>query len=284
MITSLALGQSYASPVPVKQTYWIWQADNIYLMWWFICLNYTKQSTSCVHFFAYNGVTWTSYSLKSPVIRHLFNSWYAPSSKNHHDLHYWSFVRGIHRWSVNSSHKGPVTRKKLPCDDVIMSDILYAWRTDKMNRQVCIINGYDISYHIVIMLRRSNRSPNSLRFIITYPFQWSIHWVLMSMSIKYIVQLANVNQLWNINVSVRAVWYHYIGSARSDMHKNDMIMNMHVQINQAFTKSLNVSFSTIQNGCIATKTFILPRLIFLSSQRITEIYHWGLFHKELVNS
>ena len=32
-----------------------------------------------------------------------------------------AFVRGIHRWPVNSPHKGPVTRKMFPFDDVIMS-------------------------------------------------------------------------------------------------------------------------------------------------------------------
>ena len=31
-----------------------------------------------------------------------------------------SFVRGIHRWPVNSPHKGPVTRKMFPFDDVNM--------------------------------------------------------------------------------------------------------------------------------------------------------------------
>ena len=31
-----------------------------------------------------------------------------------------AFVRGIHRWPVNSSHKRPVTRKMFPFDDVIM--------------------------------------------------------------------------------------------------------------------------------------------------------------------
>ena len=31
-----------------------------------------------------------------------------------------AFVRGIHRWPVNSPHKGPVTRKMFPYDDVIM--------------------------------------------------------------------------------------------------------------------------------------------------------------------
>ena len=31
-----------------------------------------------------------------------------------------AFVWGIHRWWVNSPHKGPVTRKMFPFDDVIM--------------------------------------------------------------------------------------------------------------------------------------------------------------------
>ena len=31
-----------------------------------------------------------------------------------------AFVRGIHRWRVNSPHKGPVTRNMFPFDDVIM--------------------------------------------------------------------------------------------------------------------------------------------------------------------
>ena len=31
-----------------------------------------------------------------------------------------AFVRGIHRSPVNSPHKGPVTQKMVPCDDVIV--------------------------------------------------------------------------------------------------------------------------------------------------------------------
>ena len=31
-----------------------------------------------------------------------------------------AFVRGIHRWPVNSPQKGPVTREMFPFDDVIM--------------------------------------------------------------------------------------------------------------------------------------------------------------------
>ena len=33
-----------------------------------------------------------------------------------------ALVRGIHRWPVNSPHKGPVKRKMYPFNDVIMAD------------------------------------------------------------------------------------------------------------------------------------------------------------------
>ena len=40
-----------------------------------------------------------------------------------------AFVRGIHPWLVNSPHKGPMTRKMFPFDDVIMDLLLqYSWR------------------------------------------------------------------------------------------------------------------------------------------------------------
>ena len=34
-----------------------------------------------------------------------------------------AFVRGIHRWTMISPHKGPVTRKMFPFDDVIMRGV-----------------------------------------------------------------------------------------------------------------------------------------------------------------
>ena len=36
-----------------------------------------------------------------------------------------AFVRGIHQWPVNSPHKGPVTSKMFPFDDVIMVTMFY---------------------------------------------------------------------------------------------------------------------------------------------------------------
>ena len=43
-----------------------------------------------------------------------------------------AFVRGIHRWPVNSPHKWPVTRKMFPIDDVIMT-----WRRSSQCRALC---------------------------------------------------------------------------------------------------------------------------------------------------
>ena len=46
------------------------------------------------------------------------------NQRKHHSSASLAFVRGIHRWSVDSPHKGPVTRKMFPFDDVIMDTTL----------------------------------------------------------------------------------------------------------------------------------------------------------------
>ena len=46
-------------------------------------------------------------------------------SKKHQSSASLAFVRGIHRWAANSPHKGPVTRKMFPSDDVIMCPSLH---------------------------------------------------------------------------------------------------------------------------------------------------------------
>ena len=42
--------------------------------------------------------------------------------RNHQSSPSLAFVRGIHRWPVNSPHKRPVTRNMFPLDDVIMTE------------------------------------------------------------------------------------------------------------------------------------------------------------------
>ena len=46
--------------------------------------------------------------------------------RKHHSSASLAFVRGIHRWPVNSPHKWPVMRKMFPFDDVIMVNVCFA--------------------------------------------------------------------------------------------------------------------------------------------------------------
>ena len=49
-----------------------------------------------------------------------------------------AFVRGIHRWPVNSPHKGPVTRKMFPFDNVIVT--CYCIWQDLMENNLWLMN------------------------------------------------------------------------------------------------------------------------------------------------
>ena len=54
-----------------------------------------------------------------------------------------AFVRGIHRWTVDSPHKGqvtPVTRKMFPFDDVIMWFASGNHEGDTANNSACNLN------------------------------------------------------------------------------------------------------------------------------------------------
>ena len=59
----------------------------------------------------------------------LFNSSYRPTSKKHQKSALQVLCEVIYRWAVNSPHKCPVTQKKLPLDDVIISWTTKQWKT-----------------------------------------------------------------------------------------------------------------------------------------------------------
>ena len=53
-----------------------------------------------------------------------------------------AFVRGIHRWSVNSPHKGPATRKMFPFHNIIMARELWPcipWRRTSAAHDVPVL-------------------------------------------------------------------------------------------------------------------------------------------------
>ena len=77
-----------------------------------------------------------------------------------------AFVRGIHRWQVNSPHKGPVTRKMFPFDDVIMLTIVTDSRFRRMTSDVASWGIHTI--RVVV----SNTSPLRNKTLIDLVFVW----------------------------------------------------------------------------------------------------------------
>ena len=61
--------------------------------------------------------------ITSPTI--VYSTFYSGADqRKHQSSASLAFVRGFHRWPVNSPHKWPVTRKMFPFDDVIMLGVI----------------------------------------------------------------------------------------------------------------------------------------------------------------
>ena len=85
---------------------------------------------SCIH---YNAVIMSAIASQITSLTIVYLTVYSGADqRKHQSSASLAFVRGIHRWPVNSPHKGPVTRKMFPFDDVIM----WKWITSRFNRSV----------------------------------------------------------------------------------------------------------------------------------------------------
>ena len=69
----------------------------------------------------YNDVIMSAVASQITSISIIYSTVYSGADqRKHQSSASLAFVRRIQRWLVNSPHKGPVTRKMLPFDDVIM--------------------------------------------------------------------------------------------------------------------------------------------------------------------
>ena len=76
-----------------------------------------------------------------------------------------AYVWGIHRRPVNSPHKGPVTQKMIPFDDVIMQNAHRVKLRMYCPRILCVVSAYN--HDDVIEWKHSPRY---------WPFVRGIHW------------------------------------------------------------------------------------------------------------
>ena len=88
--------------------------------WQWITMNAYVDSQSCWLPIIVTSL-WTRCRLESLDSR-LFTQPFTDKRKNQSSVPL-VFVRGIHRWPVNSPHKGPVTPKVFPFDDVIIRQV-----------------------------------------------------------------------------------------------------------------------------------------------------------------
>ena len=79
-----------------------------------------------------------------------------------------AYVRGIHQWLVNSPHKGSVTRKMFPFDDLIM---IQAYFTLKVDFYFLNLLSWNCMFHIISCLL-------FLLISCAFNFGTKIHWVL----------------------------------------------------------------------------------------------------------
>ena len=74
----------------------------------------------------YNDVVMSAMASRITSLTIVYSTVYSGANqRKHQSSASLAFVRGIHRWPVNSQHKWPVTRKMFPFDDVIMGEEIF---------------------------------------------------------------------------------------------------------------------------------------------------------------
>ena len=138
-------------------------------------------------------------------------------------------VRGIHRWTVNSLHKGLVTRKMFPFDDVIMwsvGDIVeyLTWRCDSVGKVIdewpkCMDHNVWIACSIIHLFDISTRSVSSDGTVFLLYVLTELHDdIVGNMTFPLVCLLAETPSHWNIQVTSR----HKIQAYRTSSLPHDI--------------------------------------------------------------
>ena len=76
------------------------------------------------HSYHYNDVMISMMASQITSLTIVYSTIYSGADqKRHQSSASLAFMRGIHRWPVNSLHKGPETRKMFPFDDIIIKSV-----------------------------------------------------------------------------------------------------------------------------------------------------------------
>ena len=129
------------------------------------------------------------------------------------------FVRGIHRWPVNSPHKGAVTRKMLPFDDVSVGTLSKIYKISLV--QITLV------YHTWVTPLNSRRIVNrNFKSHVIIVFMWRSSFV----SNRLLCITLHVERLWNMNCLITLItmpikWYPCSSSSHG---KENIVLVFHI--------------------------------------------------------
>ena len=94
----------------------------------------------------YSGVIMSAMACQITSLTIVYSTVYSGGDKKKHQSSAWlPFVRGIHRSPVNSKHKGPVTRKMFPFDDVIMN-----WKNLMCSHEDDFVRSHEKTFYLIL--------------------------------------------------------------------------------------------------------------------------------------
>ena len=130
--------------------------------------------------------------LKSPASRLFIQPFVQAQVKKYRSSALLDIVVGIHRWSVNSPHKGPVTRIMFPFDDVILS-----WQQGELI--VHYVHVYTFSFTFWLKHKHEGHYRWHLIYIIKkyplYMFMFSVQSVKCTCHINFLLCKTNNYQV-----------------------------------------------------------------------------------------
>ena len=99
------------------------------ITWWRPAFRRNKASKLCLNH--YGDVMMGAIASQITSLTIFYSTVYSDADQRKHQSSVsLAFVRGIHRWPVNSPHKGPITRKMFPFHDVIILNMILDEKSD----------------------------------------------------------------------------------------------------------------------------------------------------------
>ena len=96
------------------------QAITKTILEWICQYDSTRAPSVCYHIH-YSEVTMGTMTSRITTVSIVYSTVCSGADqRKHQNSTSLAFVMGIHRWPVDSTHKGPVTRQMFPFDDVVM--------------------------------------------------------------------------------------------------------------------------------------------------------------------